>query len=126
LKPVKVLGRTALRRSDIEAYQPRAYRSRRKPDKADSPTGTASSAVVARYELPADLLQQYHTLLDQKFSSGLTADQETELERVGALLDAADSTTPLEQDAAAQAQKAHQTRMSILDNVIAQLKSLLD
>src|SRR5579859_7862106 len=81
LKPVKVLGRTALRRSDIEAYQPRSYRGRRKPDQVASPAGTDSAAVAASYELPADLLQQYHALLDQKFSSGLTADQETELER---------------------------------------------
>lgn len=35
LEPVRVLGRTALRRADVEAYHPRAYRSRR-DDLADS------------------------------------------------------------------------------------------
>ena len=28
LKPVRVLGRTALKRADVDAYEPRAYRDR--------------------------------------------------------------------------------------------------
>jgi excisionase family DNA binding protein len=126
LKPVKVLGRTALRRSEVEAYHPRAYRERRKNDRTVSTADSADSVLTTRYELPAELLSRYHDLLDHKYTTGLTVDQETELERVGALLDAADLATPLEQEAAAQAQQAHRERMAILDNVISQLKSLLE
>ena len=76
------------------------------------------------YELPPDLLAAYHRLLDKKFSEGLTSDEEAELERVGQELDEADMATPLEQAIDARARREHARRMAILDNIIAQLKSL--
>ncbi len=99
-----------LRRSDVEAYRPRTYRGRHKSEPAASSVGTDASVVAARYELPTDLLRRYHALLDEKFTSDLTADL----------------ATPLAQEASAQERKAHQERMAVLDNLIAQLKSLVE
>jgi hypothetical protein len=76
------------------------------------------------YELPAELLAAYHRLLDKKFSEGLTPDEEAELDRVGRELDEADMATPLEQAIDARARREHARRMAVLDNIIAQLKSL--
>ena len=49
------------------------------------------------YELPADLLAAYHTLLDKKFSSGLTPQEENELTQLSQQLDDAEAVQPLVQ-----------------------------
>jgi hypothetical protein len=124
LKPVKVLGHKVLRLAEVQAYRPRNYRDRRRV--GDSAPMTDASAGSAGYELPADLLQRYHELLDRKFSGGLSAEDEVELERVGTALDVADVATPLERGSATGAADLHQQRLKILDDVIVQLKSLLE
>ena len=49
------------------------------------------------YELPADLLAAYHALLDKKFSSGLTTQEENELTQLSQQLDDAEAAQPLVQ-----------------------------
>ena len=124
LNPVKMLGHTVLRLTEVQTYKPRNYGSRRRAK--DASPETDASAVSAGYELPADLLQRYHELLDHKFSAGLSAGEETELEHVGEALDAADLATSLEHEGANRASALHQQRLKILDDVIVQLKSLLE
>ena len=49
------------------------------------------------YELPADLLAAYHALLDKKFSSGLTTQEENELTQLNQQLDDVEAAQPLVQ-----------------------------
>jgi hypothetical protein len=72
------------------------------------------------YDLPADVLAAYHRLVSKKFTEGLTPEEEAEMERLGAELDAADAATPLEQ----AAWKEHERRMAMLDELIAKRKAL--
>ena len=76
------------------------------------------------HELPGDLLQAYHRLLDKKFSDGLSLGEEGKLKQIGQQLDEADARTPLEQDLDSRAKAKHQERMSILSNVLSELHSL--
>lgn len=85
---------------------------------------TAEPPAPLAYELPADLLAEYHRLLDKKFSKGLTPEEEAEFERVGRELDKADMETPLERAADAKARREHKRRMAVLNDIIAKLKSL--
>ena len=47
------------------------------------------------YELPVDLLEAYHKLLDKKFSTGLTSEEEVELAQLDHQLDNAEASQPL-------------------------------
>ena len=47
------------------------------------------------YELPDQLLEVYHRLLDKKFSSGLTPEEEIELAQLNRQLDDAEAAQPL-------------------------------
>ena len=47
------------------------------------------------YELPTDLLEAYHKLLDKKFSNGLTPQEEVELTQLDQQLNEAEATQPL-------------------------------
>jgi prevent-host-death family protein len=76
------------------------------------------------YELPPDLLAEYHRLLDKKFSEGLTPAEEAELERVGKELDEADMNTPLGQAILTQAQEQHEQWMRRMDKVMETLRTL--
>jgi len=76
------------------------------------------------YELPADLLEAYHRLLDRKFAEGLRPEEEHELERVGTRLDQADLDSRAERAIDARAKTEHERRMSTLDQVLSQLRSL--
>jgi excisionase family DNA binding protein len=124
LKPVKVLGHMVLRLAEVQAYQPRNYAGRRRVK--DSALETDALAGSIGYELPVELLQRYHELLDQKFGDGLSGEEEWELEQVGTALDTADMATPLEFEGANRAAALHQQRLQTLDDVIVQLKSLLE
>ncbi|MBI3921574.1 MAG: hypothetical protein HY318_09175 [Armatimonadetes bacterium] len=110
---------------DYWRLYPKADRGKRKvggrrQDSA-SPLEPASSLA---YELPSDLLAEYHRLLDQKLGEGLTPDEEAELERVGRELDEADMATPLGQYIDAKARAEHKRRMSLLDELIDKLKRI--
>jgi len=124
LIPVKVLGQLVLRCADVQAYHPRTYRDRRRASYLGQ--NRDGSAESARYDLPAEPLQRYHSLLDRKFSGGLNANEELELQRVGAELDAADLATPLEARGVNTAAAVHEQRLRTLDDVILHLKSLVE
>ena len=47
------------------------------------------------YELPTDLLEAYHKLLDKKFSNGLTPEEEVELTQLDQQLNEAEAVQPL-------------------------------
>ncbi len=47
------------------------------------------------YELPMDLLEAYHKLLDKKFATGLTPEEEVELTQLNHQLDDAEASQPL-------------------------------
>ena len=47
------------------------------------------------YELPTDLLEAYHKLLDKKFSTGLTSQEEIELTQLDQQLNDAEAAQPL-------------------------------
>lgn len=50
---------------------------------------------VFDYELPVDLLETYHKLLDTKFSTGLTSEEEIELAQLEQQIDNAEAAQPL-------------------------------
>ena len=86
------------------------------------------------YELPADLLNAYHRLLNKKFSYGLTPDEEAELVQLDKQLDEAELATPLVQSTLTKATQQHKqwmrrkTKSSVafctLDDVITKLREL--
>ena len=47
------------------------------------------------YELPTDVLEAYHELLDKKFSTGLTPQEEVELTQLDQQLNEAEAAQPL-------------------------------
>ena len=47
------------------------------------------------YELPTEILEDYHKLLDKKFSKGLTAEEEVELTQLDQQLNDAEAAQPL-------------------------------
>ena len=76
------------------------------------------------YELPAELLKAYNSLLDKKFSSGLTAEEEAELAKLDGQLDEAELATPLVQSTLTTATHQHKQWMRTLDEVITKLREL--
>lgn len=111
---------------DYWRLYPKADRGKQKAGGRRQKTAVPSEPVPSSlaYELPPDLLAEYHRLLDKKFGEGLTPDEEAELERVGRELDEADAATPLERAADAKARREHKQRMVVLDDIIAKLRSL--
>jgi len=75
-------------------------------------------------KLPEGLVESYQHLVSKQFAEGLTSEEEAELERLGAELDAADAATPVERAADARARREHDRRMSILTDVLRKLRSL--
>ena len=53
------------------------------------------SANAFDYELPTDILEAYHKLLDKKFSSGLTPEEEVELTQLDQQLNDVEAAQPL-------------------------------
>lgn len=76
------------------------------------------------YELPEHLLSAYHRLLDKKFSSGLTASEEAELEKLDKQLDEAELATPLVQSIITKSTHRHKRWMRTLNEVITKLREL--
>jgi antitoxin (DNA-binding transcriptional repressor) of toxin-antitoxin stability system len=114
---------------EYRRWHPEPARAKGEPRKAESRKGKADgmaelATAPLAYELPADVLAQYHHLLDKKFNEGLTPDEEAELERVDKELDAADLAMPLGQYISSKAEREHARRMAKLDELIAKLKEL--
>jgi len=82
------------------------------------------TALPLAFEIPADLLSSYHTLVRKKLEGGLTPEEEVELARVSEQLDQAELATPLSQYITAKAEREHAQRMAILDELITKLKTL--
>lgn len=76
------------------------------------------------YELPADLLAAYHTLLDKKFSSGLTPPEENELTQLSQQLDDVEAAQPLVQSIWSRAAAQDKKWMQTLEEVITKLREL--
>ncbi len=92
------------------------------PESNKSETAEMPSALD--YELPADLLDAYHRLLDKKFTSGLTPDEEAELAKIDKQLDEAELATPLIQSTLTKTGKQHERWMHTLNDVITKLREL--
>jgi hypothetical protein len=87
-------------------------------------TTSRSPAESEAYTLPSDLLAAYHRLVDKRFSEGLTPGEEMELREVSRKLDSAELSTPIERAIEAKSTHEHQKSLEVLNDVIAQLKSL--
>ena len=76
------------------------------------------------YELPPDLLAAYQALLDKKFSSGLTPQEENELAQLNQQLDDVEEAQPLVQSIRSRAAAQDQRWMQTLEEVITKLREL--
>ena len=76
------------------------------------------------YKLPADLLSAYHKLLDKKFSTGLTLQEEAELTGLSKQLDETVSAQPLVQLIRARAAACDEKWVQTFREAIAKLREL--
>ena len=76
------------------------------------------------YEIPADLLAAYQALLDKKFSSGLTPQEENELAQLNQQLDDVEETQPLVQSIWSRSAAQDKKWMQTLEEVITKLREL--
>jgi len=102
---------------------PETKKTEVKPHKEEKLETTEALSTLS-YELPAELLKAYNSLLDKKFSSGLTADEEAELAKLNGQLDEAELATPLVQSTLTTAEQQHKQWMRTLDEVITKLRGL--
>ncbi len=79
---------------------------------------------AAAYELPVHLLQAYHGLLDKKFSTGLTPEEEVELTQLDEQLNEAEAAQPLIQSMQKRSAARHENWMQRFEKVMAKLRSL--
>ena len=76
------------------------------------------------YELPDQLLEVYHRLLDKKFSSGLTPEEEIELARLDRQLDDAEAAQPLIQSIQRRTTVLDENWTQRFEEVITKLREL--
>lgn len=76
------------------------------------------------YELPADLLAAYQALLDKKFSSGLTPQEENELAQLNQQLDDVEEAQPLVQSIWSRAAAQDKKWLQTLEEIITKLREL--
>ena len=76
------------------------------------------------YELPAHLLEAYHGLLDKKFSTGLTPEEEVELSELDQQLDETEAAQPLIQTMHRRATTHDENWMQKFEEVMAKLREL--
>lgn len=76
------------------------------------------------YELPADLLEAYHKLLDKKFATGLTSEEEVELAALDRKLDDAEAAQPLIQSMQRRAAQRDENWKQRLEEVVTKLREL--
>lgn len=102
---------------------PEAKKTEVKPNYEEKAETTEALSALS-YELPADLLETYYSLLNKKFSNGLTPDEKAELARLDQQLDEAELATPLVQSALTKAAQKHERWMCTLNEVISKLREL--
>lgn len=76
------------------------------------------------YELPAGLLETYHKLLDKKFSTGLTSEEEGKLAELNQQLDDAEASQPLIQSMQKRAALRDENWRQRFEEVAAKLQEL--
>lgn len=76
------------------------------------------------YELPAGLLEAYHKLLDKKFSTGLTSEEEGKLAELNQQLDDAEASQPLIQSMQKRAALRDENWRQRFEEVAAKLQEL--
>ncbi|MDE0555376.1 MAG: hypothetical protein OXI24_14230 [Candidatus Poribacteria bacterium] len=76
------------------------------------------------YELPMQVLEAYHSLLDKKFSTGLTKEEEITLSKLDQQLDKAEAAQPLIQSMQRRSAARDKNWMQRFDEVIAKLREL--
>ena len=108
----------------VAAVVPMDDYQRLHPESSKGETTTQPATASFAYELPADLLSDYHRLVSKKLMEDLTPDEEAEFERVSKELGEADAVTPLEQAIDAKARREHERRMATLNTLLDKLKSL--
>ena len=79
---------------------------------------------AAAYELPVHLLEAYHGLLDKKFSTGLTPEEEVELTQLDEQLNEAEAAQPLIQSMQKRSAARDENWMQRFEEVIARLREL--
>jgi hypothetical protein len=108
----------------VAAVVPMSVYRQLSPESSKKETTKPQLASSLEYDLPDDLLEDYHRLVRKELMEGLTPDEKTELERIDKELNEADMQTPLEQAIDTRARHEHEQRMRALDDIITQLKSL--
>jgi prevent-host-death family protein len=96
------------RRLHPETVKAKGKRQKAKDNRQKAEKAAEPPAPPLAYELPPDVLTAYHRLVSKKFAEGLTPEEEAELARLDAELDAADAASPLER----AAREAHERRTS--------------
>ena len=76
------------------------------------------------YELPIDLLEAYHKLLDKKFSNGLTSQEEVELTQLDQQLNDAEAAQPLIQSMQKRAALRDEDWKQRFEEVVTRLREL--
>lgn len=76
------------------------------------------------YELPTDLLESYHKLLDKKFSKGLTPQEEVELTQLDQQLNDAEAAQPLIQSMQKRATLRDEDWKQRFEEVVPKLREL--
>lgn len=76
------------------------------------------------YELPTDLLEAYHELLDKKFSDGLTPQEEVELTELDRQLNDAEAAQPLIQSMQRRATLRDEDWKQRFEEVVTKLREL--
>ena len=76
------------------------------------------------YELPADLLEAYHKLLDKKFSTGLTSEEEVKLAELDQQLNDAEAAQPLIQSMKKHAALRDENWKQRFEEVVTKLREL--
>ena len=76
------------------------------------------------YTLPTDMLETYHELLDKKFATGLTSEEETKLAELNQQLDDAEAAQPLIQSMQRRATLRDENWKQRFEEVVTKLKEL--
>lgn len=79
---------------------------------------------VFDYELPTDLLEAYHKLLDKKFSNGLTPQEEVELAELDQRLNDAEAAQPLIQSMQKRTASCDEDWKKRFEEVVTKLREL--
>ena len=76
------------------------------------------------YELPTDLLEAYHKLVDKKFSTGLTPQEEVELTQLDQHLNDAEAAQPLIQSMQKHAALRDENWEQRFEEIVTKLREL--